>query len=242
MNISGKLVILSALGLLVSFWNRNDLPGNIELLPELNAAPKQSAGQKDAFTANWLGRSYEIKPLYDYDLTGMIVSFRHHDGDSFMHRQSDDHLNMLDICVVWGETANNPFLDQFSFWNGTFTCNFSTSDQQAWAGFDIFQISNNHLLSDNERIRKQVEDIRVGDQIRVQGWLSSYTGPSGSERGTSTTRRDSGNGACETIFVNEFDILRPALSYWRMSMYGCLVMLLLSLAAYFSAPHRPYRG
>ena len=144
-------------------------------------------------------------PEYEYELYGMIVSYRHHDGNSRMHRRAGDHLNMLDVCVVWGETAASRHLHKIDFWNGIFTCNVKTRDQQAWDSFDMYQLSNNHLISDQEHIRDRVTGIRIGDQIRVRGWLSSYTGPAGT-RGTSTTRRDTGDGACETIYVDQFDI------------------------------------
>ncbi|MEM7610730.1 MAG: hypothetical protein AAF270_03560 [Pseudomonadota bacterium] len=234
-------MVISAIGLLVSFWNRNDLPGNVALLPAIDSEPVQRATQHRSFDANWLGERYEIKPQYDYDITGMIVSYRHHDGNSRMHARSADHLNMLDVCVVWGDSANNPLLDKIKFWNGIFTCNFRTRDQRAWELFDIYQISNNHLLSDDPLIRDRVGDIRIGDQIRVRGWLSSYVSPNGSERGTSVTRKDTGDGACETIYVDAFDIVQPALSYWRIGMWFFLALFAASLAAYFMAPHRPHR-
>ncbi len=179
-----------------------------------------------------------MAPEYDYDITGMIVSYRHHDNNSRMHRLSNDHLNMLDVCVVWGENATDAELDKLDFWNGIFTCNFQTRDQAAWDSFDIYKISNNHLISDDETIRDQVRDIKIGDQIRVRGYLSSYGTPNAEPRGTSTTRMDKGDGACETIYVERFEIVRAATSYWRISMYVSLFALLVCLFLYFRRPHK----
>ena len=239
MNLSGAVVVTSFLVLLVSFWNRNDLPGNIDYLPDIEAEPRQEKTRKKAFDVSYNGINYRVDPEYEYELFGMIVSYRHHDGTSRMHRRSGDHLNMLDVCVIWGDNVRNQRLDKIKFWNGIFTCNVSTRDQAAWDAFDMYQLSNNHLISDNDRLRDQVSNVKVGDQIRVRGWLSSYTGPVGT-RGTSTTRLDSGDGACETIYVDGFDIVKPALSYWRVSMYASLAVLVMSLIAYFRRPYRPY--
>ena len=156
-----------------------------------------------------------------------------------MHRLAQDHLNMLDVCVIWGDNTRS-MLHKIDFWNGLFTCNAQTRDRAAWESFDMEQLSNNHLLSDDEYIRERVRDVRIGDQIRVRGYLASYTGPAG-KRGTSTTRTDSGDGACETVFIEQFEIVRPARSYWRMTMYGSLALLLVSLGAYFKRPYRPFR-
>jgi hypothetical protein len=168
----------------------------------------------------------------------MIVSFRHHDNNSRMHRLANDHLNMLDVCVVWGSNTSGAQLHKIDFWNGIFTCNFQTRDQAAWDSFDVNRISNNHLISHDERIRDRVRDIRIGDQIRVRGYLASYESPGGSTRGTSTTRTDTGDGACETIFVEEFEILRAATSRWRISLYVSLALLLAGLVSYFRQPFR----
>ena len=156
-----------------------------------------------------------------------------------MHRLAEDHLNMLDVCVVWGDNTRAS-LSEIDFWNGIFTCNVSTRDRTAWASFDMNKLSNNHLLSDDPWVRDRVRSIRVGDQIRVRGFLASYTGPTGT-RGTSTTRLDTGDGACETLYIERFDILRSATSYWQWSMYGSLLLLILGLGLHFGKPYRPYR-
>lgn len=157
-----------------------------------------------------------------------------------MHRLAGDHLNMLDVCVVWGDNAANSFLAEFNFWNGIFTCNYNTQSDEAWAAFDETAVSNNHLLSDDPFIRKQVQRLRVGDQIRISGKLVSYTSGTGSRRGTSTTRTDRGDGACETIWVESFENLRRTTGPWRIAFWASLLVLLGSLAVHFRRPYRPY--
>ncbi|NCF73211.1 MAG: hypothetical protein GWP67_06890 [Gammaproteobacteria bacterium] len=168
----------------------------------------------------------------------MIVSYRHHDNNSRMHRLANDHLNMLDVCVVWGDNTIAAELDKIDFWNGIFTCNFETRNQAAWDSFEVNQISNNHLISDDDSIRDRVRDIRIGDQIRVRGYLASYGSPGVIPRGTSTSRTDKGDGACETIYVERFEIVRAATSFWRISMYVSLCVLLAGLFFYFKRPFR----
>ena len=240
MKINNILIVVSSIWLLVSFWNRNDLPGNIDYVPAIVNEPAQKTTQKAAFEVSYEDVSYHVAPEFEYDIVGMIVSYRHHDNNSRMHRLSNDHLNMLDVCVVWGENTQTAQLDKLDFWNGIFTCNFQTRDQAAWESFDVNKISNNHLISDDDYVRDQVRDIKIGDQIRVQGYLASYASPNAGPRGTSTTRTDTGDGACETIFVERFEILRPATSYWRISMYASLLLLIVGLFVHFRRPYRPH--
>jgi hypothetical protein len=102
------------------------------------------------------------------------------------------------------------------------------------------QLSNNHLISNDETVRDQVKDIAIGDQIRVRGYLSSYGSAEGGKRGTSTTRTDTGDGACETVFVERFDIIGPATNLWRISMWASLAVLAFGLFVHFKRPYRPY--
>ena len=240
MQFNRILIAVSFIWLAVSFWHRNALPGNIDFVPELGNEPLQTPTRKQPFNVEFNGVNYSVGPEYAYDITGMIVSYRHHDGNSRMHSRANDHLNMLDVCVIWGDNPANERLHKISFWNGIFTCNVKTRDQQAWDAFDMKQLSNNHLISNDEFIRRQVRKIRVGDQIRIKGYLSSYASEGGSERGTSTTRTDTGDGAFETIYVEQFKIVRPATSYWRISMWTSLALLLAGLVIHFRRPYRPY--
>ena len=237
--VTNAVVVLSFFWLVVSFWNRNDIPGSIDYVAAIADEPRQTRTTRRTFDASWEEVDYLVEPEYDYDLVGMIVSFRHHDNNSRMHRLADDHLNMLDVCVVWGSNTRGAELDKIDFSNGTFTCNVKTRDQKAWESFDMDQLSNNHLISDDEYIREQVRKVKVGDQVRVQGVLASYESPGGL-RGTSTTRTDTGDGACETIYVDRFEIVRPATSLWRMSMYAALAVLLAGLLRFFSRPFKSH--
>ena len=100
-----------------------------------------------------------------------------------------------------------------------------------------YRKESNAVLS---ALREQVGKIRVGDQVRFRGYLASYSNDTGSKRGTSTTRTDTGNGACETIFVEDFQILRGATSFWRISMWTSLALLLVGLGIHFARPYRPH--
>jgi hypothetical protein len=238
MKINHLVIIISFVGLLVSFWNRNELPESIDYVAAISDEPAQTKTSKRPFDVSYEDVSYHVAPEFEYDIVGMVVSYRHHDNNSRMHRLANDHLNMMDLCVVWGDNATAAKLDKIDFWNGIFTCNFQTRDQAAWDSFDIFKISNNHLISDDDYIRDQVRDINIGDQIRVRGYLASYGSPNVQPRGTSTTRMDTGDGACETIYVERFEIVRAATSYWRFSMYASLFALLGGLFLYFRKPFK----
>jgi len=148
---------------------------------------------------------------------------------------------VADYCVVWGQSADPKILREFDFSNGQFSCQFSTKSSAAWQAFNKQQLSNNHLLAIDETVRDRIDEISIGDQIHIKGWLSHYKNPAGYERGTSTTRTDTGNGACETILVNEIYIIAHMQGIWRLLMWLSLGLLIMTLFIYFKAPYEPHK-
>jgi hypothetical protein len=205
----------SCLLLLVSCWHRNDFPAALPVLSGLLQAPQQQPVNVAAFSVERDGVTYRVEPRYEYELQGLVVSYALHNPRYSLHRLWNDALNVADVCVVWRDNINGQDLNRFNFWNGELTCNFSTKDTAAWERFRTGQISNNHLLADADYQRRQIGKIRIGDQVRIRGWLANYSNDQGFSRNTSVTRDDRGNGACETIYVREFSILQSMQNGWR---------------------------
>jgi hypothetical protein len=208
------------------------LPKEIVRTPAIAQEPQQTPTELSPFSVHQGDVEYRIEPLFAYRLNGLVVSRRQHDGDRMLHRLWGDHLNVADICVVWGTNAAAVDLDAFDFSSGEFTCYYRTRDDVAWRAFRQDQISNNHLLSDDVAIRDAIARVEVGDQIAFSGYLARYSNAQGFNRGTSTARTDTGNGACETVFVKSFAITNPAQSVWRTLEQASLGGLVLSALAW----------
>ena len=83
----------------------------------------------------------------------------------------------------------------------------------------------------------------VGDQVRIEGKLVNVKAKLISPGGrfdspeyswnSSTSRTDSGAGACEVIYVEGITILKKANQFWRIlfpiSLYGILISVILYL-------------
>jgi hypothetical protein len=240
MRLNTVVIIVSAVVLAIAAWKRNALPSGIDVDAAVLEDPDQTMSSEPPFEVEFNGVSYRVEPQFRYALNGLVVSYRQHEGLSRMHRRANDHLNMLDVCVVWGGNVDPELLRHFDFWNGIFTCNVKTRSTAAWQAFDMTELSNSHLVSDDPFIRQQAGKLRVGDQVRIEGWLSSYGTSESTMRRTSTTRDDTGNGACETIYVAGIEILKRPRSAWRIAMWVALVSLAISLAVHFRQPYRPY--
>jgi hypothetical protein len=238
----GKLLMFSGLVLLlVAMWKVDSLPPAQLLRPELLDNPRQREVQRPAFTARAGGIDYKVQPLFRYDLHGLVVS--RHDSDTwwdYIHKEWNDNLNVADLCVVFGENARSGAYRDISFSSGQFVCNFQTSSSEAYAAFDQTAASNNHLLTTDAGIAKRIRNTRIGDQIHFTGNLVEYSHNVGAgfRRGTSTVRTDTGNGACETVFLESFEIIAPGGGPWPMLVKVAIGMMIVGVLLWFAAPVR----
>ncbi len=213
---SKYLLGLSALLLVTSFFLKNRLPGPDDLAGPLAQEPRQSEVDKQALSVEKQGKVYTIQPLYAYDLAGLVVSA--HDSRGwldFAHGFWGDELNVKDLCVIWGGNASHGIYQALSFSSGDWTCYAQGTDDAAWQAFNMAQLSNNHLLAVDPALTERIAATEVGDQVRFKGYLASYTYGQGKSRGTSTRRDDTGEGACETVYVEEYEVLQRGNPFWR---------------------------
>jgi hypothetical protein len=222
----------AALALVVSLFFRYRLPDNSLALEALLQAPVQSEeGIPEPFDITRKDVTYTVTPLYSYELWGLIVSYHH--SASFVdisHRQWKDFINTKDVCVIWGRNIETGVYKRMSFKNRDFTCYYRYPDRETGQLFTENALSNNHLLPADPLVADTVLKARKGDQVRFKGWLVSY-GIKGTPyaRRSSTVRNDRGNGACEVVYVTEFEILRPANAAWRTLFKMSLVFIGFSL-------------
>jgi hypothetical protein len=227
---------IAALAFAVSFFMRNRLPDKGLILEPLLQDPVQTKDDvPEPFEVTRKNVTYTVTPLFSYELWGMIVSY--HDSASFIdlsHKLWNDYINVKDVCVIWGKNVETGVYERMTFRNRDFTCFYRYPDRETGELFTENCLSNNHLLPADPFVDAAVHKARRGDQVRFKGWLVSY-GQKGAPyaRGSSTVRNDRGNGACEVVYVTEFEILREANSAWRMLHKLSLVFMVLSLAALF---------
>jgi len=192
-------------------WRDVPLP-DASLIDETIRAgePLQTASDRPAFTTVIKGYTYTLTPRATYDISGLVVS--QHRGDALVNiGHKADPGNIKDVCVVWGDAIINGAYRKMSYVSGEFTCSFT------WTGgltppFSLEKISNNHLIPAGPAVARGIRAIRIGDQVRMKGLLVDYTvtdrGQEIFTRRTSLTRSDTGNGACEILYVTELSVVR----------------------------------
>jgi len=214
-----RLILLVSLTLLaISFFQKDKLPDPGFFSDAVLSEPRQTPTQKSPFKTKVNNQTYTVTPLFEYELSGVVVTDYESGslGDIYHHRKWKDFLNVKDLCVVWGQNITSGVFRKLRYDSGPWTCFFKAPDSKTGEAFRDDQLSNNHLLTDELKLHHQIMRAAPGDEVRIKGILANYQNTAnGFDRGTSVSRTDTGNGACETIYVTDFTITKEANRVWR---------------------------
>ncbi len=158
--------------------------------------PEQTAPS----TAPFAFKAYQVTPLADFHVNARVLSKKKY---SF-GRESD--LAPIDLALGWGRMSDESVLqklkihqsNRFYFWS---------TDQFPIPKNEIETHSANmHLIPADSSVLKQIKAARTGDIVDFDGYLVQVTGEDNWKWKSSLSRNDTGNGACEVIFIEQFQI------------------------------------
>lgn len=207
----------------VALTQKYRLPSKDLISASLFQEPLQTNTTKEPFSLTVKQETYNIKPVYEYELYGLVVSS--HRSSSWMdisHDEWKDYLNVEDLCVVYADNISSEVYQHLKFHSGDWTCYYkwSASEEQKFhvsQKYKTQHLSNNHILSEDPVLSQRILSVKKGDQIYLKGYLVNYANqrwPS-SMRNSSVSREDTGGTACEVVYVTDFQILNRANEFWR---------------------------
>lgn len=222
-------------------YRADNLPEPEKIMRQLHKPPQQLEISEAPFSQKILQKDYVITPRASYEFSGLVVSLSALDQEWFNIYYKDDPYNARDFCVIWGGNVVQGEYSRVEFWSSLWTCYFRHGEDVV---FNPHELSNNHLLPADPLIADKLKAVEVGDQIRLHGFLVDYEMPKiGSMRRTSQTRTDTGEGACEVVYVTQFEFLRQANVVWRMlrdtTKWLTLIAFVATIVTYFLYDFEP---
>jgi hypothetical protein len=146
-------------------------------------------------------KGYLITPLAIFWVEARVLSTKRYRSG----RESD--LSPVDLALGWGPMSDEAVLkhieigqtSRFYFWR---TENIPVPPE-------LIELSsaNMHLIPARNDVARQVSRARRGSVIVIRGYLVQVDGRDGWQWRSSLTRTDTGAGACEIVWVEDFEIL-----------------------------------
>ncbi|MDD5654624.1 MAG: hypothetical protein PHR91_03180 [Candidatus Omnitrophica bacterium] len=237
----GLFFVLSAC-LAVTFFTRNTFRNVDDIAPELLKDPIQIETEyPEPIVFSRDGYDYSLTPLYDYEISGLIVGkmdYRVFSIDKY------DSVFPGDLCMIWGpNVASRVYRDH--------AVKFSQDCRWCWVqwygnvGFSMRELSNNHLLINNKYLESKFNRLLRGDQVKIKGKLVSVVAEAPGKPQSritwhsSTNREDTGGGACEVIYVEDIQVLRKANVFsgflFQVSLIGLGLWFLVNIIRFFKS-------
>jgi len=117
-----------------------------------------------------------------------------------------DRLAPIDVAFGWGRMSDETVLarldisqsGRFYFWR------YEGSPPIPHREIEVSS-ANMHLIPATKAIEKRLKNLRPGQIVTLRGYLVEVAGYDGFVWRSSLTREDTGNGACELIWVEELE-------------------------------------
>lgn len=146
-------------------------------------------------------KDYRIQPLASFDITARVLSRKNYRTG----RESD--LSPVDLALGWGPMSDDRVLDRISI-----------RQSNRWYFWQVREFpiprrdiernsANMHIIPATPEVRTILKAVKKGDIVRFHGKLIRAEGRNNWRWTSSLTREDTGDNACELVWVEQLQIL-----------------------------------
>ena len=178
------LVVLSAVGCTLEVqYPPGEIAPNSPIQEKITSAQVHRVGK------------YSVRPVARFRVEARVLSTERYRFDR------GATLSPIDLALGWGPMSNQAVLDQIDISQGRRFYRWRVKNYPIPRQQIIEHSANMHMIPANDEVRKDLLAVRVGEIVHIEGYLVIATSEDGSIWKTSLTRKDSGDGACELVWV-----------------------------------------
>lgn len=191
--MTGRIFILSVIVLgylVIRDWDS----GPIEHPPGVLVAERPV--QADLQPSTFMLGDYQLTRKASFEIRARVLSKEPY----YLGRTAD--LAPIDLALGWGAMSDSAVLSQIEIsqsarWYRTrYDLPPPIADKQI-----IFNSSNMHMIPARKGIERSLKKLREGDIVLIKGYLVDVDHDSGWYWRSSMSRLDTGDGACELVYV-----------------------------------------
>jgi hypothetical protein len=149
----------------------------------------------------WKHGNYLLKALARFDVQGRVLL-----TENFSSGREAE-LSPKDLSLGWGKMSQNGYLSQIRLAHIDRYYQWEITGEVPEPETVKNQSANMHFIPADANVAQILKSVRVADLVRAQGFLVEVNAPDGWSWVSSTTRTDSGTGACELIYVEKLEVM-----------------------------------
>ena len=196
--MTGRIFILSVIVLgylVIRDWDS----GPIEHPPGVLVAERPV--QADLQPSTFMLGDYQLTRKASFEIRARVLSKEPY----YLGRTAD--LAPIDLALGWGVMSDSAVLSQIEIsqsarWYRTrYDLPPPIADKQI-----IFNSSNMHMIPARKALERSLKKLREGDIVLIKGYLVDVDHDSGWYWHSSMSRLDTGDGACELVYVESLSV------------------------------------
>lgn len=138
----------------------------------------------------------ELRPLAGFSVDARVLSRE----DYLAGREAD--LSPTDLALGWDRMREAPVLERLDISQSSRWYTYRWQGEPPLPPREIARSSANmHMIPADRAVAAALARIDAGDRVRIDGWLVEAVAPDGWRWRSSTSRDDTGGGACELVYV-----------------------------------------
>lgn len=143
---------------------------------------------------------YQLMLRDFFEIQGRVLSKRIYLGDE----RTD--IAPIDVALGWGKMSDLTFIQKIDFLQNNRFLYWHVNEFPLPRKELEASVSNMHLIPADEEVTQQLKTIKKGQVVSLSGYLVDVKAPDNFIWVSSRSRDDSGDGACEIIFVKAVKI------------------------------------
>ena len=160
-------------------------------------APEEPLQTEPATRESWSHRGHKLTSLAQFQLRARVLGTERYRFDR------GAELSPVDLALGWGPMSDTRILEAFTIRQQDRFYYWSAASMPIPAGEVVSHSANMHLIPATEVVSRRLLGAKVGQLVELRGQLVRAEGKDGFRWVSSLTRLDSGDGACEVIWVEE---------------------------------------
>jgi hypothetical protein len=164
--------------------------------------PVQERTDRAPFEVETDGGTVTLEPLADFDVSAVVA------GSERYRFDASSFLSPVDLALTWGDLPEEPYKSQVTYGQMARYYFWKTPTRELDLGYIQAHSSNMHMIPSTPNLRRALLAVDEGDAVRISGLLVNASTEEGFTWQSSTSRKDSGPGACELVWVEEVQIER----------------------------------
>jgi hypothetical protein len=136
-----------------------------------------------------------LLPKASYDIEARVLSVERYRTDG------GSDLAPIDFAVGWAQMSDTAILEHFKVTQGGRFYTIYPDEEALDIPIALRASANMHLIPANAQVRAVLFSTRPGHVVTLKGYLVSASRSDGFTWNSSLTRDDTGNGACELMYV-----------------------------------------